>query len=82
MPLVVIVVVGPSEACARSEADEEKRWRSGSGVRAEAIINNWELIKVPDKSMESVACVSSLLVSLVARTESPFGRDARALRYD
>lgn len=44
----------------RREADVERRRKRSEG-RAEAIINNWELIKVPDKSMEPVACVSPRL---------------------
>lgn len=45
--------------------------------RAEAIINNWELIKVPDKSMEPGSlCLSSLLV-LFALPSAVSSRDAR-----
>lgn len=62
----------------RHEADVERR-RKRSGRRAEAIINNWELIKVPDKSMEPVACVSRLSSSF-SQLRTPFGLSLAATR--
>lgn len=63
----------------RREADVERRRRWRSGRRAEAIINNWELIKVPDKSMEPVACVSRLSSSF-SQLRTPFGLSLAATR--
>lgn len=53
--IVVVVVVGLQSV--RREANVE----GGGRGRAEAIINNWELIKVPDKSMESCPVLSPSL---------------------
>lgn len=70
--VVVVVVVGLQSV--RREANVEGR---GWG-RAEAIINNWELIKVPDKSMEPVAPVPSS--PRLARTPSAASTVSRARR--